>query len=86
LGFAMVKRTPLLEKFYRQLVAEENLSYEEALQIFEALYAEAVSVGAISDENVLEGLEVDLRIARAVNGLNRDNHSDQTNSLPLGQE
>jgi hypothetical protein len=65
----MVIRTPELEEFYRRLIAEEDLSHEQALQIFESLYAEALSLGAISEENVLEGLEVDLRIAKALNGL-----------------
>ncbi len=67
----MVIRTPELEEFYRRLVVEEDLSYEQSLQIFESLYAEAVSLGVISDENILEGLEVNLRIARALNGLKR---------------
>jgi hypothetical protein len=31
------------------------------------LHKEAVSLGVINSENVLEGLEVDLRIARAIN-------------------
>ena len=69
LGFTMIKRTPELDEFYRRLVTEENLSHQEALQIFEALYAEAVSLGAISEENILEGLETDLRMAKALNGL-----------------
>jgi hypothetical protein len=65
----MVIRTPELEEFYRRLLVEEDLSYEQSLQIFESLYAEAVSLGAISDENILEGLEIDLRLAKALNGL-----------------
>jgi len=65
----MVIRTPELNEFCRKLIAEEHLSHAEALRIFDALHAEAVSLGAISDENILDGLEVDLRIARAVNGL-----------------
>jgi len=65
----MIMNTPRLQEFYRKLMAEENLSHEEALRIYEALHAEAVYLGAISHENILEGLEVDLRIARAVNGL-----------------
>lgn len=65
----MVIRTPELNEFCLKLIAEEHLCHEEALQIFDALHAEAVSLGAISDENILDGLEVDLRIAKAVNGL-----------------
>ncbi len=31
---------------------------------------EAVPLGVINSKNILEGLEVDLRIAKAINGLN----------------
>ncbi len=47
--------------------AKENLSYKEALTIYEMLHKEAVSLGAINSENILDGLDVDLRIARAIN-------------------
>ena len=47
--------------------AEESLSYREALAIYEMLHKEAVSLGAINSENILDGLEVDLRIAKAIN-------------------
>jgi len=70
-GPLMVIRTPELDEFYRRLIVEEDLSYEQSLRIFEALYAEALLLGVISDERVLEGLEVDLKIARALNGLKR---------------
>jgi hypothetical protein len=58
-----------LDEFYRKLDAEDNLSYREALAIYEALHKEAVSLGIINSENTLEGLEVDIRIAKAINGL-----------------
>ncbi len=60
-----------LNEFHRKLIEEENISHKKALSIYEALHNEAVSLGAISSENILEGLEVDLRIARAINGLSQ---------------
>jgi len=63
----MIKNKPKLDKFHRKLIKEENLSYKKALSIYEALHREAVSLGIINSENILEGLEVDLRIARAIN-------------------
>lgn len=56
-----------LREFYRALEKKEKLSYPRALAIFEALWREAVSLRAIHSKNVLEGLEVDLRIARILN-------------------
>jgi len=65
----MVRNKRKLNEFYRKLIEEENISHKEALRIYEALHKEAVSLGVINSENILEGLEVDLRIAKAINGL-----------------
>lgn len=63
----MIQNGHKLEELQRRLNAEESFSYQEALAIYDMLYNEAVSLGAISSENMLDGLEVDLRIARAIN-------------------
>ncbi len=65
----MMRNTDKLKKFYQDLIRKENISHKEALAIYEAMHKEAVSLGIINSENILEGLEVDLRIARAINGL-----------------
>ena len=65
----MVKNKDKLKKFYQKLIEQENISHKEALSIYEALHKEAVSLGAINSENILEGLEIDLKIAKAINGL-----------------
>lgn len=63
----MIRNRHKLDEFYRKLDAEENLSHKEALAIYEMLHNEAVSLGSINSENILDGLDVDLRIARAIN-------------------
>ncbi len=65
----MIQNGHKLEEFQRRLDAEENLSYQDALAIYEMLHKEAVSLGVINSENMLDGLEVDLRIAKAVNSV-----------------
>jgi predicted RNase H-related nuclease YkuK (DUF458 family) len=76
----MVINSPRLQEFYRKLMAEENLSHEEALRIYDALHEEALAVGAVSLENIWDGFEVDLRIAKAMQGLKRDRQVDKTDS------
>jgi hypothetical protein len=68
-GFAqaMIQNKHKLDELQRKLDSEENLSYKEALAIYEMLHKEAVSLGVINSENILDGLEVDLRIAKAIN-------------------
>jgi hypothetical protein len=65
----MIRNKHKLNKFYRKLISQENISHTKAISIYEALHKEALSLGIINSENILEGLEVDLRIARAINGL-----------------
>ena len=65
----MIKNKAKLDKFYRKLIEQEDIPFEKALSIYELLHEEAVSLGIINSENILEGLEIDLRIARAINGL-----------------
>ena len=65
----MVKNKHKLNKFYRELIKKENISHKEALFIYEALHKEAVSLGVINSENILDGLEIDLKIAKTINGL-----------------
>ena len=63
----MIQNRNKLDEFYRRLDAKENLSYREALAIYEMLHKEAVSLGAINSKNILDGLDVDIRIAKAIN-------------------
>ena len=63
----MIRNRHKLDEFQRKLDAEENLSYKEALAVYEMLHKEAISLGAINSENILDGFEVDLRIAKAIN-------------------
>ncbi len=63
----MIRNKHKLNKFYQKLIKEENISYEKALSIYEALHKEAVALGVISHENIWDGFEAVLRIARAIN-------------------
>lgn len=63
----MIRNKRKLEEFYRKLDAEENLSYKEALRIYDALHKEALALGAISHENIWDGFDAVLRIARTIN-------------------
>jgi len=63
----MIRNKRKLDEFYRKLDAEESLSYKEALRIYDALHKEAVALGAISHENIWDGFDAVLRIARAIN-------------------
>lgn len=65
----MVKNAQALRRFHLKWLAKERCSYAEALRIFEALRGEAVSLGALRPEDILEGIETNIKIAKAVHEL-----------------
>jgi len=67
----MIKNKARLEEFEKKLLEAEDLSYEKKLAIFDALFQEAVSLGVINPDNILEGIETDIRLARILNQLNK---------------
>jgi len=64
--FDMITNPHKLETLNRQL-DRQKIPYRESLAIFEALLNEAVLLGAINPENMLDGIDVDIRIANAIN-------------------
>ena len=57
------------QKFERELVRKEKADIMKNLRIVSALYDEAVALGALPGKDPLEGLEVDIKIARVVNSV-----------------
>lgn len=66
----MIKNRDKLNDFYRKLIEQEDIPHKKALAIYDALHKEAVALGTISHESIWDGFEVDVRIAKAINGLN----------------
>lgn len=73
----MVKNAKKLQAFEASRVMAEKVDVEQNLRILDALYEEAVMLGALPPKDPLEGLEVKIRIAKTVNSVQR---SHQANS------
>jgi len=56
-----------LQKFEFDFLRKEKADISRNFRILEALYKEAVTLGIIPLKNPLDGIEVDLKIARVVN-------------------
>ena len=65
--FHMIKNSELLEKFERKVLQKEKLDYRPALRIFESMWREGMALGVLPLKDPLEGIEVDIRIARMLN-------------------
>ena len=63
----MVKNAKMVEAFEKELAGREPADYRRNLQIVEALYGEACLLGVFPLRDPLEGIEVDIRLARALN-------------------
>ena len=63
----MVKNTVLLRKFERECVRTEKPNHGKAIKIAEALHKESISFGRSFSRDPLDGIEVKIRIAKAVN-------------------
>jgi hypothetical protein len=63
----MIKNAKLLAEFHDQLLRKEKLDYAAALRIFEGMWEEARQLGVLPLKDPLEGIEVDIRVARILN-------------------
>ncbi len=64
-----VRKRSELQKFELDFSREEKADVVRNLHIVEALYKEAVTLGIIPLKNPLDGIEVDLKIAKVVNSV-----------------
>lgn len=63
----MIRDTKELRKFERKRIARGTPDPEENFRIVEALYDEAAAMGVFPPADPLEGIDIDIRVARAVN-------------------
>jgi hypothetical protein len=63
----MIKDAKYFEEWERRLIASEPPDYERNLRIVEAMVAEARALGVWPPQDPLEGIEVDIRWAKALN-------------------
>jgi len=60
------------QRFEIEILRNEKLDIKRKFKIVEALYKEAVALGVFPLKDSLEGLEVDIRIAKVINSVSKD--------------
>ena len=60
------------QRFEIEILRNEKLDIKKKFKIVEALYKEAVALGVFPLKDSLEGLEVDIRIAKGINSVSKD--------------
>jgi hypothetical protein len=63
----MIKDAKLLAEFEKKELRKEKSDYQNALRLFEGMWKEAMLLGVIPLKDPLEGIEVDIKIARILN-------------------
>ena len=67
----MIQDDKKLEMFEKELMRLQKPDPVRNFQIVEALYEEAVALGAFPLKDPLDGIEVDIKIAKAVNSVSK---------------
>jgi len=65
----MVKNKEKLQKLEDELKRQEKADVIKNFRLVEAMYEEAVAVGAFPMKDPLSGIEVDIQIAKVVNSV-----------------
>jgi hypothetical protein len=65
----MIKNREALQRFEKELIRKEKVDIFKNFRLLEAMYKEAVLMGQFPPKDPLSGLEVDLKIAKAVNSV-----------------
>lgn len=63
----MIRDTRLLAEFEEKELRKEKPDYTAALRLFEAMWREAMLLGVLPLKDPLEGIEVDIKMARVLN-------------------
>ncbi|MCK4420231.1 hypothetical protein KAW18_00795 [candidate division WOR-3 bacterium] len=65
----MIKNSKQLRDFEREYEKKQNRDLDEKYKILDAMYREAKYLGVFPLKNPLEGIEVDIKIAKVVNSV-----------------
>jgi hypothetical protein len=67
----MTKNGNKLRSFERELAKKGKVDFQANLGLSEAMFAEAIALGTFPMKDPLSGIDVDVRIAKAVNSVRK---------------
>lgn len=67
----MIKNARLIEKLEKDFISRQKLSHEQSLHLFESLWNEAVRLGILPSKDPLEGIDVDIKIAKVIHSCSK---------------
>ena len=67
----MIKNGEAVQSMERAILHKEELDFSKNMRLMEAMYKEAVFLGAFPPQDKLSGLDIDIKIARAINSVQK---------------
>lgn len=68
-----MKNKKLLENFEKELIKNSKIGIEKKFFILNELYKFAKEIGKFPTKDILKGIEIDIKYAKAINGIKRTN-------------
>jgi hypothetical protein len=64
----MIKDPELFKKFENNFIRDEGkLPYDQSLKLFTSMWNEGIKLGILPSSDPLEGIDVDIKIAKVLN-------------------
>ena len=67
----LVKNEKTVRSLEKSILQKEKPDYSKNIRLVEAMYKEAVVLGVFPPQDKLLGLDVDIRIAKAINSVSK---------------
>lgn len=67
----MIKNGEAVRSMEKAILRKEKADLSKNIRILQALYKEAVFLGAFPPQDRLSGLDIDIKIARAINSVSK---------------
>jgi len=67
----LVKNEEAVRSLEKAILRKEKPDFSKNIRLIEALYKEAVFLGAFPPQDKLSGLDIDIKIARAINNVSK---------------
>ncbi len=67
----MIKNAAAVRSLEKDILRKEKTDFFRNIRLVEALYKEAVVLGAFPPQDKLSGLDIDIKIAKAINSVSK---------------
>ncbi len=65
----MIKDPEYLKKFEDEQTAKDDMTLEQKLKLLNSIYKFAIKLGTLPPDDLLEGLDTDIKVAKIINGI-----------------